>query len=175
MIEQQLRHYLAKKGEERRQGHLEALILSIGTLPPPPGDTLAKLASTPRLSQQGLSIDEALWPLQVLSMPSAERFDELQARVEYLSARIDSCASRIPEGAKQEAVEAAKENVKLAYRFLRWPQNRERVANALQLFCELRPDAAGPTPIDQPTMFEKFLLLLHRVLVRWQEDSLRWR
>jgi hypothetical protein len=108
-----------------------------------------------------LSDDAALWPLRVLALPKVPEFDKLEAQTLVLLDRINAGAENAPDGPRKEAAQTARDRLRLAYLFLRWPQNRELAAEALARFSGERPSFET---IPLPSVKESLFGLLGAVL-----------
>ena len=165
MIERVLSNCIARMERERFQLHLEAPFHRIQRLGGGPTENLKSLSHNPRSCGIQLTDEEMVWPLEVLSLPSVGCYEEVEQRIDTLLSIMDQCRTDHRRGVAGPALNEARDKVEAAYTFLRWPQNRERIAAALEIAPHLAPKSEEPTHMPAPSMTEWLLKKLHRVVV----------
>jgi hypothetical protein len=93
-------------------------------------EEVKSLSQNPR--QPGpFAIEDIAWPLELLSLPYVPSHEELGSLIPAIDEVIAA------SGKSEAEITRARERVKQAYDFLRWPQNRAR------LELELEPQPSG--------------------------------
>lgn len=137
----------------------ENVLTNLAALAVPQNLAFKQLLDNPRLPGNDLNLQDVLWPLHVLSLPHGRTLDEVSMRISWLIPQIDPtispaktmigmlddlihkvAATEYKPWHSMSAVERATVNLVVAYLFLRWPQNRERIARALLIAPELAPN-----------------------------------
>lgn len=155
--------------QELRQLRLESPIRRIDSLPRPPVPQLSELSVNPRLRDVVISDEGAVWSLRVLALPAVPPFEKLESQTLAILARINEGAKNAPPGDRQKAAQTARDRLRAAYLFLRWPQNRELAAEALKRFSGERPQHEH---IPSPSFKERLYGIVGSALQRLETNGL---
>ncbi len=100
---------------------------TVVSLPPEALSTARALGTNPRSTTPPSDEAHVLWSLEALSLSPCTDISELRTRVKSLKAALD-VAQNSPEAfISKSDCHRMDEALKEAFRFLRWPQNRDRL------------------------------------------------
>lgn len=159
MLENQIQEYIQKQSLQRLEEGVRLTLSRLDAIPATPPGRILALSADSMAKDVVLSPEEALWPLDVLALPSAESFLDVQTRTNAIMQRLEWASQHLSEFCSAPAIECNRDKVQKAFGFLYWPHNRERVEEVLNLFNELRP-LPEQIPLPNLTTWERCLGLV---------------
>lgn len=155
-LDEKIGQLLERRAAERFDRQARIAVERLSKLADAP-QQIEALAHEPEMGNAHLGPEEASWPLSVLAVPSAASVRDIAQQQQFMTQCLEHAAASMPADATiSRELPQVREKLCTAAAFLSWPQNRDRVEYALELFPELRPKPE-PLPSTAPTLADSAL------------------